>query len=280
MSTLSELRALNGEERLVAALEWASAVDQNGEVDVQAFKGIIQDIFADDELTSEQKVRFGEMINDLGDPRLSQPKQENYWVSLDLDGHSISVGRHLVTIAEWKAFLEEGYYNDQLWSQEGLIWRNADRPSWKKLSAAPDSQIYMFDNQPVVGVCIYEAQAYAALHQARLMSFDERIDITRGVENRPYPWGAPFGQGNANTKEEGIEKPCAVGLFARDRTPEGVTDLAGNVAEWTEDDVDGRYLIHPGAWNVDSMASWAKASHLISPAARTGYLGFRLVRDS
>ena len=70
----------------------------------------------------------------------------------------------------------------------------------RKLSAAPDSQIYMFDNQPVVGVCIYEAQAYAALHQARLMSFDERIDITRGVENRPYPW--ELGQGNANTKKK------------------------------------------------------------------------------
>ena len=280
MSSLSEAISLSGEARLTAAVRWIEAFEQSSSIDVHEFKGLVQEIFADKELTSEQKVRFGEAINKPGDPRLSKPNQPQYWVNLDLDGHPISVGRHLVTIAEWKAFLATGYYNDQLWSPEGLLWRNADRPSWKTLSAASDSQIYMFDNQPVVGVCMYEAQAYAALHQARLMSFDERIDITRGVENRPYPWGAPFGQGNANTKEEGIEKPCAVGLFLRDCTPEGVTDLAGNVAEWTEDDVDGRYLIHPGAWNVDSMASWAKASHLISPAARTGYLGFRLVKDS
>ena len=78
MSTLNELRALNGEERLTAALEWVDAVVQDSEFDAQAFKGLIQDIFADEALTSGQKVRFGEMINVLGDPRLSQPDQDNY----------------------------------------------------------------------------------------------------------------------------------------------------------------------------------------------------------
>ena len=94
--------------------------------------------------------------------------------------------------------------------------------------------------------------------------------FTRGVENRPYPWGAPFGQGNANTKEEAIENPvrsaclCVIALRKR------VTDLAGNVAEWTEDDVDGRYLIHPGAWNVDSMALLGRKHLILSllPPAR------------
>ena len=35
---------------------------------------------------------------------------------------------------------------------------------------------------------------------------------------------------------EALGRPCAVGLFGGDQTPEGVYDLAGNVAEWTGDD--------------------------------------------
>ena len=84
---------------------------------------------------------------------------------------------------------------------------------------------------------------------------------------------------NANTEEEGLKKPAAVGLYHRDMTPEGIADLAGNVAEWTMDVVENKIVIHPGSWNVNSLGAWAKASSLISPAARIGDLGFRLVRD-
>ena len=42
---------------------------------------------------------------------------------------------------------------------------------------------------------------------------DERIDIARGEERRIYPWGKSFGQGNANTSEMGLKRPCPVGLF-------------------------------------------------------------------
>ena len=52
----------------------------------------------------------------------------------------------------------------------------------------------------------------------------------RGDANRPYPWGQPFGQGNANTNEATLGKPVAIGLFIADCTPDGIYDLAGNVA--------------------------------------------------
>jgi formylglycine-generating enzyme required for sulfatase activity len=134
-------------------------------------------------------------------------------------------------------------------------------------------------NQPVVGVSLHEAQAYATAHGARLLEFDERVRVMRGNEKRPYPWGAPFGQNNANTREEVLGRPSAVGIFPRDRTPEGVCDLAGNVGEWTADSAGDRQVIHPGSWEQPSMAAWAKALRLISPAARSASLGFRLARD-
>ena len=129
---------------------------------------------------------------------------------------------------------------------------------------------------------------------ARLPRVDERVWVVRGTERRPYPWGAPFGEGNANTREEVLGRPCAVGLYVRDCTPDGVSDLAGNVGEWTADsrevspeeavgapNDDGKHIeffIHPGSWNEPSMAAWAKALSMAPPSARWTGLGFRLVR--
>ena len=87
-----------------------------------------------------------------------------------------------------------------------------------------------------------------------------------------------FGAGNANTKEEVIGRPTAVGLFRNDRTPEGVYDLAGNAAEWSEEGVGNERWIHPGSWDQPSMAAWAKARESEHVGARWGGLGFRLVR--
>ena len=137
----------------------------------------------------------------------------------------------------------------------------------------------MIPNQPAIGVTWYEAQAYAHAHNARLLSLDERLQVMRGDANRPYPWGQPFGQGNANTNEATLGKPVAIGLFIADCTPDGIYDLAGNVAEWTSDEADEEVVIHPGSWNSPSMSSWAKARALVPAKTRSADLGFRIARD-
>jgi formylglycine-generating enzyme required for sulfatase activity len=69
-------------------------------------------------------------------------------------------------------------------------------------------------------------------------------------------------------------------LYLGDRTPEGITDLAGNVAEWTGDPVVGSdVLVHPGCYEQPSMAAWAKALTFEHPGSRRASLGFRLARD-
>jgi formylglycine-generating enzyme required for sulfatase activity len=230
--------------------------------------------------SASQRMRLGEVLGQNGDPRLLKPEDANYWVSFDLDEWSIQVGRFMVTTEEWTAFVNSQHYgNDDIWSTEGLEWRNSKRPSWQKLASSPNSISLIIPNQPVVGVSWYEAEAYARFCSARLPSFLERENIVRGREKRPYPWGKPFGHDNANTLEEGLSKPCAVGLFLSDQTPEGIFDLAANVAEWTSDQDGNKRVIHPGSYNQPAMAAWAKASHLISAAARTAELGFRIVRD-
>lgn len=226
------------------------------------------------------RMAAGEALGHLGDTRLCGPDASRYWAEFDVDGHRIAVGRHLVTVHEITAFFAgDGYTNDSYWSDAGKQWRDTRRTLWPSLASEPDSAPLVIPNQPAIGVTWHEAQAYAIANNARLLTLNERLHVMRGDANRPYPWGQPFGYANANTAEEGLGKPVAVGLYVADCTPEGVYDLAGNVAEWTSDEADDEVIIHPGSWTSPSMSSWAKARALVPRKTRSADLGFRIARD-
>ena len=229
-----------------------------------------------------QRMEMGEVLGLLGDRRLRSPDKPDYWVTVTLpDGGAIEVGRYPVTTAEFRNWLESGGYDQAgAWSESGRKWLESGAERWDSLASNPESAHLVVDNQPVAGPTWWEAEAYARSMGARLLSAGEHRAIVRGLEKRPYPWGAPFGDGNANTKEEALGRPCAVGVFAADRTPEGVSDLAGNMGCWLSDAAeDGRRMLHPGSWARPSMASWAKALEMADPDTRSADLSFRLVRD-
>lgn len=230
---------------------------------------------------SRHRLAIGEALGRLGDPRLRRPADAAYWVRVPSELGDILIGRYPVTNDEFRAWADAGGYTDRAaWSDDGWAWLQACVDPWPVHAADPASAPFVVPNQPVVGVTAWEAAAYATAHGARLPRSDERVWVVRGSERRPYPWGSPFGEGNANTREEALGRPCAVGLFLHDRTPEGVCDLAGNVAEWMADEVDHRRLTHPGAWDQPSMAAWAKALELQPADARWAGLGFRLAKDA
>lgn len=245
---------------------------------VQALVALVEEGIGDNRF----RVEMGEVLGLLGDPRLTLPSDEEYWVQVELPAleSSVRIARYPVTNAEFQRFVDAGGYDDaSLWSDEGRAWLGEVQDPWPVRASSTSSGPYLVANQPVVGVTWYEASAYAKAHDARLPRFDERLWVVRGAEKRPYPWGSPFGDGNANTREEVVGRPCAVGLFVHDRTPEGVRDLAGNVAEWNLDGVGDQKWIHPGAWDQPSMAAWAKARFLEDRDSRWAGLGFRLARD-
>ncbi len=230
--------------------------------------------------SSRQRLAIGEALGHLGDPRLRVPEDPAYWARLEGLPQPFSVGRYPVTTAEFTAWVASGGYSDDaVWSEAGRRWRDSGAKRWDQLAAADDVAPLIIPNQPVVGVSWWEAEAYATAKKCRLLTLEERRFVVRGAEKRPYPWGEPFGSGNANTREEVLGKPCAVGIFYSDRTPEGVWDLAGNVAEWCADGPDDSKVIHPGSWQQPSMAAWAKALEMIPPETRSADLGFRLGRD-
>jgi formylglycine-generating enzyme required for sulfatase activity len=288
MSTaLSQLNAIlnsESEDRLQQLADFAFSGLENGVGADAGFRQLLSEallkIIQAGEGASGDRVRLGEVLGQLGDPRLMDPSNANYWTTIQEEEYKLEIARHPVSHAEFEAFVNSPSFNDdQYWTAEGAAWRDSKAKSWSFLAGRVD-QVLLVPNQPVVGANWYEATAYANFVGARLPTVSERLLVVRGAEKRPYPWGEPFGSNNANTREEVIQRPCAIGLFRSDCTPDGVWDLAGNAGEWLADTVGEQRVFHPGSWKQDSLASWAKARALEAPGHRGDDLGFRLIRDA
>lgn len=93
---------------------------------------------------------------------------------------------------------------------------------------------------PVTCVSWHDAQAYAswlgrrAGLPLRLPTSAEWEKAARGVDGRVYPWGSRFDPDYCTTAEASAAAPHPepVGSFQMDRSPYGVRDMAGGVAEW------------------------------------------------
>jgi formylglycine-generating enzyme required for sulfatase activity len=168
--------------------------------------------------------------------------------------------------------------------------------------------------QPVVRICWYEARAYCAWLSAqtgqpfRLPTEAEWEAATRGLprwrvvfwkgrQSRRYAFGDKFDATCCNTFETHIRRTTPIGVFPGGETPEGLSDMTGNVWEWTSsvyrdypyDAADGREdhdatsarrVARGGAWfgiNVLARASYRNHNH---PDNRNNNLGLRVVRSS
>ena len=123
----------------------------------------------------------------------------------------------------------------------------------------------------------------------------------RGMDGRTYPWGndEPSSQLCWNGGGARRESTCAVGAFRSGHTPSGLSDMAGNVWEWTLDwygvypvVAAGTYALNPvgpasGTGRVVRGASWFDASprnfraasrSYYAPGAYSQYHGFRCAR--
>ncbi|MBN2797659.1 MAG: SUMF1/EgtB/PvdO family nonheme iron enzyme [Deltaproteobacteria bacterium] len=276
-SQLQDILALEPEERVEQLSELLkSGMDA---LDPAELVPAIVAVLDEDAGLPRDRCVLARALSQWGDPRLLLPTDPGYWIHIAREDGVLDVARDVVTNHEFSRFVEvDGYARRAWWSDEGWAWLQTQPETWRERRELLTAEGLAFANYPVVGVNWYEAEAFALAHGARLLDFDERLWVVRGEERRPYPWGAPFRGGKANTREEVLGHPCAVGLFIGDRTPEGVRDLAGNVAEWTSDEVGQDRWLHPGSWNEPSMASWAKARAHKSPTEWARDLGFRICR--
>jgi formylglycine-generating enzyme required for sulfatase activity len=93
--------------------------------------------------------------------------------------------------------------------------------------------------QPVVGISWFEARAYALWLAAqtgepfRLLGEVEWEAAAQRAIGSPDGHGQESGALGANTSEIHVWRPSPVGVFPEGDSPEGVTDLCGNIWEWT-----------------------------------------------
>ena len=151
---------------------------------------------------------------------------------------------------------------------------------------------------PVVNVSFQDASAYAAWRSVRLPSESEWEKAAKGTDERPYPWGTRYTEGercNANN-QIGTTTPI-------DEWPDGLSfyevwDMAGNVYEWCQDYLDEEYykespstnpkgpdggqerVIRGGSYQETRAA--LRTTHRMgsSEALTKDYIGFRLAMDA
>ena len=144
------------------------------------------------------------------------------------------------------------------------------------------------ERHPVVNVTLREAMAYAASVGGSLPTEPQWEYAARGLGGRRYPWGS-----SEPTCDRVHFRPCTprgpIEVMARPEgaTPEGIHDLAGNVAEWVVP-----LWFEPGRTPVNDDSRRLRGGSFLSPpfalrsADRVRYLysgfesedvGFRVV---
>jgi formylglycine-generating enzyme required for sulfatase activity len=211
---------------------------------------------------------------------------------------AFSIDRYPVTVAAFARMIEGGGYRDRRhWSRAGWAWRTRERILAPRFWGEPEWAPYLVANHPVVGVSVYEAEAYASFVDARLPTAAEWEKASRGTDGRRYPWGDAWIEDACGQRAVGPRHTVAIGSYPRGVSPSGVHEMLGCVWQWCADaadddaelddedpfvdpdgyDDDAERVTRGGGWNNLPWSLSCTAKNGYPPTARFSNLGFRCV---
>jgi formylglycine-generating enzyme required for sulfatase activity len=141
--------------------------------------------------------------------------------------------------------------------------------------------------RPVVSITVDEAALFCEFSSGDLPLPEQLAFAAAGLGPRRYPWGdtgavcrrAAWGLVRGPCAE-GATGPELAGSHPDDATPEGVFDLAGNVAEWTRPPPDDAPVVEVrgGSYEDDAakaLRTWNRRE--VPRGTRSAAIGFRCV---
>jgi formylglycine-generating enzyme required for sulfatase activity len=240
--------------------------------------------------------------------------------------HDFFISKFPITNAQFGRFVEDGGYSERRpWTANGWAWKGqiAQPAFWKQAK-------FSGPEQPVVGVSWYEAVAFCnwlSLREGLTPAYDEqgRADLgasgyrlpteveweyaaAKGAPDqaeRIYPWGDAWDPQNVVSGLSTLKasRPAAAGSRSpQGDTPQGLSDMSGNVWEWCSDNAQGdgeiagssgpdRYyfrsdarfeymMLRGGSWCNTFQNGFRSAFRGFSapPLSRYNVSGFRVVR--
>ena len=121
---------------------------------------------------------------------------------------------------------------------------------------------------------------------------DASRKVLNPLPDRKYPWGndppgmGDLNRGNFDGVADGFERTAPVGSYPGSDSPYGVSDMAGNVAEWTSDwyttsyhaGLDGFRMVRGGSWIALPATCDAVSGATRVPLKESNIMGFRGVK--
>lgn len=240
-----------------------------------------------------RRAEIGRLLGRLGDerpgvgvdPDTALPDISWVEIAASDDQPSFYVAKYPVTVAQYLAFVSADDCADpDFWTEGGRGGFNPDNIR----ECLSDSVMYP-GNHPVTDVTWYEANAFCRwltrrLGGGRVVSLPTRAQWVRAARKDTqwvYPYEGGYDPYKANGRLTGIGRATAVGLLPEGDSPYGISDLSGNVYEWSADHDDvkpeprralvgGSWKSYPGFMRID-------ACYFDYPENSSDYWGFRVV---
>ncbi|MCD4744081.1 MAG: formylglycine-generating enzyme family protein [Desulfobacteraceae bacterium] len=218
----------------------------------------------------------------------------------------VFIGKFPITNSLFEAFVEKtGYITTAEKKGSGNVFfgkfkKGKKASTWKKNAGSniiekaswyqpegPESTIHGKKYHPVVQVSVEDAFAFASWIGRRLPSEAEWEAAARTDLGYKYPWGNTWENKACNVDKNGVAGTTAVDYYAGYDNEFKISDLLGNIMEWTSDiekppiktkSKQNYNVAKGGGWNSDNNISISSRA-LFKPGFTSNTIGFRCISE-